>query len=623
MPERNFNKLYWFTFILVFLVVCLRAFFIPFAVDESVTFFAFAQAGKILPYESMATTNNHFLNSSLVCFIYNYFGSHRFLLRLPNVIAFILFGIGLFRNFRYFKTVAAKIIVSALFLFAFNFLDFFELTRGYGLSLGFMMLGLSFLMNFFESARLKYFLYFSICWQLALASNLSLLPILSILLVYTLFFIALNFRKTSVRKFFYLPSLLIFCGNIYLLKLWVNVGLYYKGLAALDYGIGENYWMSFKTLMEVTLNSGALWLQIVFAIAFLAMFFYFLKDYFSSREKLNGLFKPEYFFIISFFGIVLAFYLQRQLLDVFYPKGRTGLFFYLFFVLALGFTIDRKKSVLNSILSYSTASVLFCLFIIRCNFSDFTSLVYQTIPDSFYKRLLSESKGEGPFTIGGDLISEENFVFTNYSHHSALNPISTYAEMQMHCDYFITHRWHKYYYDNYYDEIAFHPAWDLVLLKRKEPIRHQLLAERKEKMEIKGSEGFYTFIWLPDTVLSSHDPIETEVEIFFRKVPKAFNGCIILTYKNARGEIAEYKKIVLSRLEEDLSGTVKRVKLNTSTISDTIRGLNVHIWNLDAKPIDIVLNYASLYQLKGRGVDFKVPGSFYYAMIPYMKEANY
>jgi hypothetical protein len=192
----NFNRLYWFTCAVVFIIVCLRAFFIPFSHDEAATFFFYIQSDNYLPYSAHVYTNNHVLNSALANVFYHLAGSHRFVLRLPNIMSFVLMCIGIYRHFPYLKNNASKALLAGIFLFTFNFLDFFELCRGYGLSMGLLIFSLSYLLDYFKNSNFKALLFFSIFLQLAIAANLILVTVATVLFFYCYVF---QFRK---KQFF-------------------------------------------------------------------------------------------------------------------------------------------------------------------------------------------------------------------------------------------------------------------------------------------------------------------------------------------------------------------------------------------------------------------------------------
>ena len=174
--EKHFNKLFWLLSFGIFIVVCLRAFCIPFSHDETATFFFYVQSDNYLPYSAHVYTNNHVLNSALTNVCYHILGSHRFVLRIPNIFAFLIMCFGIFR------------LLVTFFVLTLNFLDFYEVCRGYGLSFGLMTLGLSYLIDYFSTKKNKYVVLFSILWQLALAANLILVVVLTILFFFVFFF---------------------------------------------------------------------------------------------------------------------------------------------------------------------------------------------------------------------------------------------------------------------------------------------------------------------------------------------------------------------------------------------------------------------------------------------------
>src|SRR5688500_14357872 len=124
-PERYFRWFYLATCFVVFVLVCLRAYHIPFVHDEITTFFYYVQNGDFLPYRSHAYTNNHVLNSMLTTACYRLWGSHPFVLRLPNLLAFIALAVGVYRFFRHVPALPARLLLVSFFLLTFNFLDFF------------------------------------------------------------------------------------------------------------------------------------------------------------------------------------------------------------------------------------------------------------------------------------------------------------------------------------------------------------------------------------------------------------------------------------------------------------------------------------------------------------------
>ncbi len=125
-----------------------RAATFPFTHDESLSFAIFNwDLGQ------GATANNHLLNTLLMQGCARLFGHSEFALRLPNVLAHVMFllcTLALLRRCRSVVLRLAGFVILNLNLLA---LDFFCLARGYGLALAFQMASLLLLVRAFERQR--------------------------------------------------------------------------------------------------------------------------------------------------------------------------------------------------------------------------------------------------------------------------------------------------------------------------------------------------------------------------------------------------------------------------------------------------------------------------------------
>jgi hypothetical protein len=119
----------------VFLYIAYRAYNISFTHDESLSFFT----SKGDPSYFM-TPNNHVLNTLLMKLFSNLTGNSEFSLRMPNILAFVLYGISglaLIQNIK--KPLIFSLFFISILVFNPLMIEFFGLARGYGLSLGLMM----------------------------------------------------------------------------------------------------------------------------------------------------------------------------------------------------------------------------------------------------------------------------------------------------------------------------------------------------------------------------------------------------------------------------------------------------------------------------------------------------
>ncbi|MEO6303797.1 MAG: hypothetical protein ABIP51_11565, partial [Bacteroidia bacterium] len=608
ISDKRFNKLYWLLCTIIFIIVALRAFLIPFSHDETATFFFYVQSDNYLPYNAHVYTNNHVLNSAFTNTFYHIFGSHRFVLRIPNLIAFVLMCYGIYKIFKHLNTVSSKLILITFFLLTFNFLDFFEVCRGYGLSFGFMTLGLSYLLDYFSTKKFSAIVLFSLCWQLALAANLILVTVLTILFFFIYFFQIRN------RLFFNIKNISLQLINLFVLIFWIKFSFFYKEQGMLDYGVGSNYWqVTFKTLILFLFGTDHLWIQVLSIVGLVFIFVFSLLFFLKKPFSIFTIFNKELIFPVILLTCVLAFYLQKKILDVNFPEDRTGLFFYLFFGLSFAFCIDNAPKFVGTIISSFLILISCFHFVTTINFKDFTSLYYHTMPKALYDKLTDEyKKTKQIFTIGGHRVRELNYAFLNYRGGAVLNHMDDAEQMTMNCDYYYAMKREKPYYQFFYDEIGEDPAWDRVLLKRKEKIdKTELIALQAIPKNYNSKDEYFEFLRFGDSLTTFGNCLEAELSISFKKTPKPFNGFLVFSMEGEKKESVYFKRVPLNWIADDLSGETKYFKLTTGIIPKKGFTSAVFIWNIDKQPVDFTLNYLKINELKGKGVNFSIPSNFY------------
>ncbi len=168
----------WLIIIISLMLISFVAFksvITSFTHDESYTYLDFVHQSimDIISYK-IAFTNNHILNTLLMKVFEWGFGASEFVLRLPNLLAFTLY---LGSSYMLIRKGGQKLIIPFFMLLTFNpyLLDFFGLARGYGLSIGFMMGGLFFLLKYFDAYNNRNIVLFNLFAFLAVFSNFTLI----------------------------------------------------------------------------------------------------------------------------------------------------------------------------------------------------------------------------------------------------------------------------------------------------------------------------------------------------------------------------------------------------------------------------------------------------------------
>lgn len=133
----------------LFLVVLYKVLHVPVTIDEVPAVFHYSKFScwEIMMYPDNIP-NNHILNTLLVKLSMMLFGAEQWAIRLPNLLAFLLYGLGVFRILRLLLGHHSPWFLAGALLFVHPYLlDFFGLARGYGLSLAMVTLSAGFLMQ--------------------------------------------------------------------------------------------------------------------------------------------------------------------------------------------------------------------------------------------------------------------------------------------------------------------------------------------------------------------------------------------------------------------------------------------------------------------------------------------
>jgi hypothetical protein len=135
-----------------FAYAAIRAVRVPIIHDEAITYFLFVSgrwAGALDPRLPFAE-NNHYLNSILSAASWKALGGGELALRLPNLLAYSLY-LAATASLALRQRTAALSVAAFLLLNASAFsVEFFSLSRGYGLGLAFLASGVAFLVGALE-----------------------------------------------------------------------------------------------------------------------------------------------------------------------------------------------------------------------------------------------------------------------------------------------------------------------------------------------------------------------------------------------------------------------------------------------------------------------------------------
>lgn len=352
--------------IILFSYVVIRSATIELTMDEYYSWKFFAYGPHLYPLQYDATTaNDHWLNSWLVQFTSWIFGTHAWAIRLPNVLAYLVY---LFYTARWAVSLRKGwfAVPAFLLLNAHPYLlDFFSAARGYGLAFAAISATLFYLKRFSESTDATVLKKILIAAMLALLANFGMLPFYLSTLGLVTFFIWQSDRRNIKQQIqllllYVTPLLLIVLPHLFRMQksgaLYYGDTSFWEGsvksvVVSLLYHVpyaGSNHFSSAKPVI---------WLLLALLLLCAAI-----------GIRKNGLrmwmHSPEGITFFVFAASTSAIFLEHTLTATEYPLRRVALYL---FVLLMFAVVSSLSSLLKnrSLVAVGTAvsiPVLFHLF---------------------------------------------------------------------------------------------------------------------------------------------------------------------------------------------------------------------------------------------------------------------
>ncbi|MHC1706398.1 MAG: hypothetical protein AB9842_02625 [Bacteroidales bacterium] len=572
-----------FLFAITWLYLWLRAIYVPLVHDEAATFFIYVQSGEFLPFHSFADANNHLLNSALSYLSFLLFGGCSLALRLPNLIMWPVYFFSVyFISARISNKLLQWVFILALLL-AHNFIEFFGLCRGYGLSMGFLLLAILFLFRAFEKSRFIDKLIAIFSMLLAASANLTLIN--TLLLFILLVIVNTLVEKKSLKKRILNAFIifLVFAGPLYYLLKWL---FYLKESGLLYYHSVEGFVKAtpgtLLTLLTGRESVVITWIFIVvIVITCILAIWLWIRSVYPERYK-----SPLYLSVFLLLGNIAAIVLGHIFFGVNYPEDRTAMFFFPLFILSAVFLMDVEN---NRIIKLFRIPVLLLLVLIPVHFifsvnATHVSIWYQEgIPRDFYHTVLQHKEKTGRIpTLGGYMLRRFCWGYQNYCRGGQLPMIKTSGYPEMYADFQIVHMNKNIPWLYKYDQIAYDYPSGLSLLQRKKALvrkeaDYAVLVNKSERI----TEEEY--LSLLEVNIDSLDAGALFIEVSFNLATHArpFQAAVISSINDAEGRNVSYESIELNWYHYQWRGkdTSFHQGLLVSQLPDDASQLTVYIVN--------------------------------------------
>ena len=586
MTVRNSRRVLWCGFGLLWTYVILRALFTEPLHDETATFFHYIETGDIFGPDIVLDANNHIVNSLVGRCMYEWFGDHFFLYRLPVLLAFPLYFIGIYRISRSLKLPFAELTTICIAAIPYT-LEYFAYSRGYGFSLGTLMFSLSLLLAYQEKRRLAHAFF---CLLFALLSCWSVISFLlpAALICGSLFLThVFRLRSFSWKKHVAVIAFLAAFGLAVLPLLAISEELRLNG--RLYYGSLDGLWLvTGKTLSRYVFFCEGNWLKGLFIL-------------FMTGTAIAVLLKMRSFGIRSWFlqpqsqlafflgTLLIAFVAMAKILEINYPEDRVAMYLIPYFLL-LFFSVFRTVRMIQ------WTALLFPL-TLAFHFSLHTSVFTadERITHTFFDEVYKEIKpGE---TLSGYPTAQLNWQYLQRSRpekyffhcEARFSPVSDVVIMK---DTFVPQATPGY------EIIARDAGSDYVALKRTQQFRAKPLWDTS--IVIPPSNGEFVNLVerpLPDLWKGRH--LKIEISGALESAYTSLKTLVVATEKS--GQPFRYEDFDLRRaFGITIPTTAFRMDYEIPALEPAEDKLKIYVWNLRKVEMRAKIIHVSVSELTNR-----------------------
>jgi hypothetical protein len=369
-------------FIGLYIYLILRALFNEPIHDEIACFYNYIELGGIYGPGVIQDAQNHFLNSFLERFFFLIFGDNFFFLRLPNLLAFPFYFLGLYRISQLIVPKFQVIVLAGLSTIPF-ILEYFAYARGYGLSLTFFIWMLIYLLKHIKEPSLKHTIQILIPAYFVLFSNLIYFNSILISIGLLLYIQVLRRKQFSFKE--HLISICLYGLFFISIFPFFYQGLVLRNGGALYYGSLDGFWeVTGHSLTKLVFFISNDYPKYILILLFVALVINLVKDFI--KLKFEILFQKNYIlFALFLIGNCCAILLLANWMNVNYPEDRVGMYLVPLFLLTFIFLIKERFPQFLYFLIFFPLSFLFTLSIHNSVFSNDNRM-----KESFYKSVKKE-----------------------------------------------------------------------------------------------------------------------------------------------------------------------------------------------------------------------------------------
>jgi hypothetical protein len=552
-------------------------------------------------FDSLPDANNHFINTFLTYVSYHLFGSSKLALRLPNLLSAIIFLYFLFRTSLFIKNINLRWIFILSIMFSHYFIEFFAVSRGYGLSMAFLFGVMFHLMKFSTNNSIKQILYISLFLFLAEFSNLSIL-VLSVAIIGYQMIMLLLVDDSRIRS--KISRLVIIVVFEVLPLLFASYYMYYlQEKGSLYYGDSSGMW-SLTVISLILLMTGSKMIIYSISVIILFVFIVLATLFILIKDGVQKLFKPSFVFSILLFATLCGLLVLGNFFGINNPEDRVALYLIPLFIGAIIMVTDELVEETGKILLIVFALPLLYLpvhFFSVMNLKYVNGYKTEVVPERFYEIVMNDedNQSEYPATIGGYRMRMFCWTYMNFRNGGSQNLIDYKDYPELQSDYQIVDISEHPEWLDYYDIIDTEDVLGRALLKRKKKLDYKLLNTKIINSTSAISNEYYRLETLStDTLIGQSLLINIDIEIHSSAIP--FHAWVVVHISDTNNKTLQYKYIPFDWLRTSWKKEGERFKHNflTGNITHNSGILKIYIWNIDEVDYTIQDAFINLYKIK-------------------------
>ncbi len=577
----------------------IKAIVAPMTHDEVATFFYYVQNHRFLPFFTQADANNHVLNSALTTFFYSLFGPSPLVLRLGSLMSFVAYFWFTIKLSSQIKDAIIRWVFVIAFTCSSGMIEFFALSRGYGMSMALLLGSIYYLMQAFRTNRPRYYIACLLFALLALLANLTLLVSFLIIFAWLLLLHGLKFEAGIKRNSMLIVSYLVLA----VIPLWGFLKYIFllQNTGALYYGSLRGFWaLTVHTLSFMFTGLSGQVVPFVVLFLFVSMGLIFLMVL-AKEKSLPLITDPKLIFFVLLCGNIAAILFMGRMMKVNYPEDRTGLYLFPFFIGSLCFLADKALALWNKkwLLLLLIPLLFFPVnFLYSLNFSRCNIYVEDRFPQRFFDRVSSAHRpGDFPATVGGNSVKLFCWTYFNYRSGGTQSAVHFWNFPSTEEEYQIVRTDEIPAWKNSYDSIDYDKYSGLLLLQRKTAYTRVLLDSLSvfTPTEITG-EYFDLYSFKADSLRGK--TLYVGYKLTFSTAVAPFNTRVVIDVADKDGKSLAYEYISLNWLKLHYEGNSTNFingmlihKLPPEAVS-----IKSYIWNLEK----------ATYSVKGNVYLFKL-----------------